>query len=465
MNARTAESTESAAHRPRRVLIVSYWFPPFHAVASLRMGKFAKHLMAAGWDVRVLTADATNLAYMTLEIPRDKVVYTPWTEVDRTLEDTIARVRRMLRGARPPKQSASDPASPESPAAPVESPAWRKALRRLYLEVVRWPDNRAGWIRPALQAGDDIIANWRPDAIYATAPPPTSLVIADRLSRKHGIPWVAEFRDLWSEHPYYEYSAVRRFFERMWDQRVLTRAAAIVTVSPVWRPRLEARYGRPAITAMNGFVVEDFPERPPVAPETAGPLRIVYTGHIYQGHRDPTPLFVALRRLGLTPADVAVEFLGSGVEDVRRLAAAAGVTDLVRILKPVDHRQSLAIQLHADVLLHLQWCDPKEEGTIAGKIFDYLGARRPILGIALEDSIVAKLLHERHAGLVTNDPAKIAEQVSAWLNAKRAGGIPPLPASASEGLDRATQFEKMAALLSKVVAVPAVGPARLREAG
>lgn len=445
--------------RPRgRVLLVSYWFPPFQAVASLRMGKFAKFLLERGWDVRVIAAGDTNPPTLALEIPKDRVTHTTWTDVDRVLEDAVARLRG--RAAQSPSDSVGAQLTAAAPTVERKGSAWRAFARRAYQEVMRWPDNRVGWMRPALAAADKLMESWRPDVIYATSPPATSLVVAERLSRKHSIPWVAEFRDLWSDHPYYEYSNVRRFFERRWDQRVLSRAAAIVTVSPIWQPRLAARYGRPAITAMNGFVVEDFPEKPPVAPETSGPLRIVYTGHIYHGHRDPTPLFTALRQIGATPSDVLVEFVGSEVEGVRRLAADAGILDLVRIHDPVSYRRSLELQLHADVLLHLQWCDPKEEGTIAGKIFDYLGARRPVLGIALEDCVVAKLIHERKAGLVTNDPAKIAGQVSAWIKAKRAGGLAPLPASASDGLDRATQFENVEALLRDIVA-----PAHLRQAG
>jgi len=445
MNARLAESASNAA-RPRRVLIVSYWFPPFQAIAALRMGKLAKHLLDNGWDVRVLTADATDYPGMTLEIPRERVRYTPWTDVDRTLENALGR----LRAKRPPEGASPQASHEGATKSATPSPAWRRALRNLYQECVRLPDNRAGWTRPALAEGDRLIATWRPDVIYATSPPPTSLIVADRLARKHAIPWVAEFRDLWSDNPYYEYSPVRHAFERVWDQRVLTRAAAIVTVSPVWQPRLEARYGRPVITAMNGFVPEDLPKRPPVEPEATGPLRIVYTGHIYHGRRDPTPLFAALREAKVTPADVVVEFIGSGVDEVERLAAQTGVLDLVHVLPPVEYRDSLGVQLHADILLHLQWCDPREEGTIAGKLFDYLAARRPILGIALEDSIAAKLIRERAAGLVTNDPAKIAAQLAKWLAEKRAGGVPPLPAAASEGLERAAQFEKIALLLANV---------------
>lgn len=447
-----------------RALIVSYWFPPYSAVASRRMGKLAKFLLARGWDVRALSAAATNPATLPLEIPNDHVVYAPWSDVDRLLENAVAR----LRGKPPadPQTTADEGMSAAAPTVGRKPSALRTFARKAYQEIVRWPDNRAGWMRPALEAGDKMIGEWRPDVIYATSPPPTSLVVAERLATKHGVPWVAEFRDLWSDHPYYEYSPVRRFFERRWDQRVLTRAAAIVTVSPIWQPRLAARYGRPAITAMNGYVLDDFPERPPVPPETSGPLRILYTGHIYHGHRDPTPLFRALKMMAAKPEDVVVVFVGSEVEGLRNLAAAEGVVDLMRVEEPVTYRRSLEMQLHADVLLHLQWCDPKEEGTIAGKIFDYLGARRPVLGIALEDSVVAKLIHERGAGLVTNDPAKIAAEVERWIKAKKAGGVPPLPASACEGLDRDTQFEKIETLLSGIVRpARSHAPAAIKRAG
>lgn len=447
-----------------RALIVSYWFPPYSAVASRRMGKLAKFLLGRGWDVRALSAAATNPATQALEIPKERVVYAPWSDVDRLLEDAFAR----LRGKRPadPQALADEGMSAAAPTIGRKPSALRTFARKAYQEVVRWPDNRAGWLRPALEAGDKLIGEWRPDVIYATSPPATSLVVAERLARKHNVPWVAEFRDLWSDHPYYEYSPLRRFFERRWDQSVLTRAAAIVTVSPIWQPRLAARYGRPTITAMNGYVLEDFPQKPPVAPEITGPLRILYTGHIYHGHRDPTPLFRALKMIEAKPEDVVVEFVGSEVEGLRRLAEAAGALDLVRIEEPVTYRRSLEMQLHADVLLHLQWCDPKEEGTIAGKIFDYLGARRPILGIALEESVVAKLIHERNAGLVANDPVKIAAEVARWIKLKKAGGVPPLPAAACEGLDRETQFEKIESLLSDI-ARPAQGqvPAAIKRTG
>ena len=427
-----------------RVLIVSYWFPPFNAIAAIRAGKLAKHLYDQGWDARVLTAADTGDPSLAVEIPGENVIYTAWSDVDRHLERALDRLRGRASGGATPV--ATTPSSQVT----REPSALRKFARQAYKEIVRWPDNRVGWLRPAVAAGSKLLGSWRPDVIFASAPPPTALLVADRLSRTHGVPWVAEFRDLWSDNPYYEYSSLRRWFERAWDQRVLTRATALVTVSPTWKPHLEARYGRPTIVAMNGFVADDFPEVPPVVPEAAGPLRIVYTGHIYQGYRDPTPLFDAIREIGATRSDLVVEFIGGEADSVRALAAACGVADLVQAHPPVSYRRALELQLHADVLLHLQWCDPKDEGTIAGKIFDYLYTRRPILGIALADSVAAKMIHERKAGLVTNDVAKIAAQLRVWLRAKQSGGVAPLPASSSAGLERAVQFEKIRVLLEEV---------------
>lgn len=443
----------SPAATAPRVLIVSYWFAPFSTIAAIRASKLAKHLIDQGWDVRVLTAgDTATNATLQLEVPRSVVTYTKWDRVGRHLEDIRARLRAAI-GKKAPEAEPAPPSNDAPPqSATKQKSAFRQALSTAYLDIVEWPDNRAGWKKYALEAGAKIVKEWRPDVIYATSPPATALIVADKLSRTTGIPWVGEMRDLWTDHPYYEHSRLRLALERIWDQRVLSRAAAIVTVSPGWRQRLMDRYARPVVVAMNGFVAADFPKAPPHPPETTGPLRIVFTGHIYTGYRDPSPLFEALRDLRLSPQDVLVEFVGAKDKAVREFAERFGLTNHIRVLPTVPYTRALEIQLGADVLLHMQWCDPKEHGTIAGKIFDYLGARRPILGIALEDCVVADLVRERGAGLVTSDPKKIAVQVEHWLAQKRQGGIPPLPAEASEGFERSVQFERIRDLLDRQVA-------------
>lgn len=440
----------SVGLRPR-ILIVSYWFPPFAAVASLRMGKLAKHLLEHGLDVRVLAADKTGPATMPVELGRERIVYTDWVDVDRFVENFVAR----LRGTAGRTMDHTLPAVPPQTAdtkPPPRFQALRKAYHWAHREIARWPDNCAGWTRAAVSAGDRLIGAWRPDVIFATSPPVTSLIVADRLARRHQLPWVAEFRDLWCDNPYYEYSSLRRLVERVWERRVLGRASAIVSVSPVWLKPYLNRFGKKTITAMNGYVAEDYPAVPPVPPQTAGPLHILYTGHIYAGYRDPGPLFAALRNLGVGPQDVRVEFVGTEIGAAMAAAEQHGVTHLVSVGPQIGYREALARQLAADVLLHMQWCDPRENGTIAGKIFDYIGTRRPILGIGLEDSVVGEMIRTRNAGVVTDDPAKIAQHVAAWMAEKKSGGIAPTPPEAVSGLERSVQFEKVRALLQDLAA-------------
>ncbi|MCS6841315.1 MAG: hypothetical protein NZ701_11090, partial [Roseiflexus sp.] len=115
------------------------------------------------------------------------------------------------------------------------------------------------------------------------------------------------------------------------------------------------------------------------------------------------------------------------------------------------HREALAQQRAADVLLLLLWNDPRERGVYTGKLFEYLGARRPILGIGPAGNVAADLIRERRAGLVSADPAEVAGQLVRWLDAKERGSIPDLPEAVAAGLSRADQTRRLEAFLERLV--------------
>ena len=115
---------------------------------------------------------------------------------------------------------------------------------------------------------------------------------------------------------------------------------------------------------------------------------------------------------------------------------------------PVSYRESLAEQRRADVLLLMQWDDPREQGNIPAKLFEYLAARRPILGLGYEDGVPARIIRERQAGLISNDPDIIARQLAIWLDQKRRKGlIAPLPEAVCAGFSRDEQFAKLEDIL------------------
>ena len=244
-------------------------------------------------------------------------------------------------------------------------------------------------------------------------------------------------------------------------------AVATVTVSEPWARSYSDRYGTPALVVGNGYDPADYDSTLGPAAAESGLLRIVYTGAIYVGRRDPSPLFEALACLGVERGGVRVEFFGADETRVIAHALRHGVSHLVTVHPSIPYLESVAVQRRADVLLLIQWNDPREQGNVPGKLFEYLGARRPILGLGLENGVPAKIIRERSAGLFSNDPMAIARQLRAWLEVKRrTGSVPPLPEAARTGVSRDEQFQKLERLLTSVVeSGPAgsAGPPRQRQ--
>lgn len=416
---------------PMRILLVSYWFPPTNVIGAVRASKFARYMREAGHDVRVLGGPAGEPLGLMLEIPE--------AAVSRPVVAGPTASRGRLAAARSRLLEHSD-------AWGLTSGRAGKVLREHFYAVLERPDKQADWIEPAIALGRALMRDWRPDVIVASAPPYSGLIVAARLHEESGVPWVAELRDPWSGNVYNDRPAWRDWLDRRMERRTLSGAAALVAVSPVVTRDLRARYKQPIATVLNGFAPEDLPAPSARVPHDV--LRIVYTGTIYAGHRDPSPLFAAIARL---PADarrqVRVVFYGPTDTQVRALAAPHGVQEQVVVMPAVNYRTSLEHQAQADVLLLLQRNHPSDEGNVPAKFFEYLGALRPILLLGYEQGVLARMIRERFAGLISNDPAAIAGQLQTWITQSRAEGVPALAEAARAGLSRAEQFGEYEAFL------------------
>lgn len=428
-----------------RVLIVSFAFPPSNVIGAVRVGKLARYLDQRGHDVRVLATDIVEDRSLPLEISRERVVYTEY----RQRQHWIDRIARLLRGHAALHAGVRRDNAPAQDGAPARS--LRQTFRRHYLGLIHIPDMRADWVRTAIPAGRQLIKEWKPEIIFASAPPNTGLIVAGRLARADKIPWVADFRDLWVDNPYYSEPGWRRRIDAILERRILRRAAGLVTVSPIWAEQLRRRHGKDVTVVYNGYAEEDFP---PIAQRTdsGGSLTIRYMGSIYRGFRDPSALFSAIALLpDHLRACMNVEFFSDEGDAVLDTAAAHRVGSAVTVKPRVPYRDALALQIEADVLLLLQSSDPRDEGNLPAKLFEYLYARRPILFIGYERGIAARLVIERSAGLVSNSPAKIRDQLQRWFEDKHAGRLHRLDPSVSLGLGREDQYAKLERLLAEIV--------------
>lgn len=375
-----------------RILLVSYDFPPFNCIGAVRVGKTAKYLHLLGHDVRVVCADDQPLPKtLPVEIPESQIVRTPWINVNALPELLLGGRERVAREGYVPRGSGRT--------------IWGR-LRRIYKAVLNFPDGRVGWGIYAYRAAGRMIQGWRPDVIYASAMPFTSHLVAARLSARYRIPWVAEFRDLWTDHPSYSYGLFRRTLDEHLERRTLSGAAAMVTVSEPLATTLRRKYNKPTAVITNGYDPSDYPE-PKQLSSASDTLRIVYTGTVYEGRQDPSPLFRAINRLGALGRRVRVEFYGRYVESVRALATKLNVQDQVQTFPAIPYKESLAKQVNADLLLLLLWNDESQPGVYTGKLFEYIGAGRPILAIGPLRNVAAELIREKSLGIVTNDEAEL----------------------------------------------------------
>lgn len=436
-----------------KILIVSWYFPPSNTMGALRVGKLAGYLLSRGHDVRVLSArDVPRPQNLRQEFPEDRVVRTRWLDVNRLPRAAAQWRRRRSKdaraGTRPASGREAGPNSDRKPQGGATNASLASRLGALYANALNLPDAYVGWIPYAAAAGRRLVRSNRPELIFASGPPFTGLVVGHILARSCRLPWVAEFRDRWADDPYYPPPPWRHGLEKMLERRLARSAAALVTVSAPWAADYRQKYGKPTETIYNGFDPNDFGAPGGGAPEP-DLLRIVHTGRIYPGRRDPSPLFRAIRLMN-GARRVRMAFYGAEDSQVMPLAEAHQVADLVEIHPHVPYDQSLAAQREADVLLFMQWNDPREQGNVPGKLFEYLAVRRPILGLGLEVGVPASIIRDRSAGLFSNDPGEIAAQISAWIDKKRQEGrIGPLPEAVRAGFARDEQFGRLETLLAE----------------
>jgi hypothetical protein len=439
--------------RSLRVLLVSHWFPPANVIGAVRVGKFAGYLHEAGHDVRVIAAPGEGDQSLALEFPASRVAYARGWAVDQKFDGLAKLVRRLLAdtsggGAMRHAPAGDAVAGQRSGLKARQRTSISDTLARHYAALTRIPDARAGWIGAATAAGRGIVRAWRPDIVFASAPPYSGLIAASRIARACGAPWIAELRDLWADNTYHHDPGWRLCVDRLLERLTLGSAAGLVTVTPRWAESLRRRYGQPIACVLNGYVEEDFPASPP-KPPPGEVVSLLYTGGIYPGYRDPSPLFRAIAGLGAERDRVAVHFYGPPPAAVSPLSAEHGVADRVFVHDPVSYKASLALQASADVLLLMQWNNQKDAGNVPGKFFEYLGARRPILMIGYEHGDLAAMIRERAAGFVANDPVAIARQLRAWI-AQKSFGIAAVAPQARAGMTRAEQYSKLEQFLTGI---------------
>lgn len=422
-----------------KILILAHTFPPFNASGSVRVAKLAEYLYDQGHDIRIISA--ANLLFpktLKVRLPAEMVTSVAWRRIEAPID--LLRAARSNKGKETTGWRHTDPLRP----------SLVKRAVIAYRSLLSFPDPQVGWIRPATRAGDSLLRSWRADLIYSSALPFSSHVVAHRLSAKWQIPWIAEFRDLYSGNPYTDLWSIRATIDKWVERKIVATASAVVSVSGPLTDYLLRLHGKPAATIMNGFDTADLNEAPDMsATYDASKVTLVYTGIIYPGRRDPAVLFEALRRMGDERRQFEVRFYGTNLESVSAQAKAIGVADVVQVNPAVSRMDCLGLQKAADGLLLLLWDSPLEQGVLTGKLFEYAGARRPVLSLGCVGGGAAELIRLERLGVATSDPDLVVAFLRELRRLKAEKGSTRLDRGA-DALSRAMQFQQLEQFLGSI---------------
>jgi hypothetical protein len=382
------------------LLVIAFHFPPIQGSSGVhRTLSFSRYLAEFGWKVTVLTAHERAYANVRAE---NEALIPPDVEVIRALAwDTVRHF----------------------------------SIRQRYPRLLALPDRWQSWIVGGVLSGLRFIRKQRPHAIYSTFPIASAHVIGLTLQRLTGVPWIADFRDPMTQEDYPKDESLRRLLERI-EGKVFGRAAGICVTTPSAASYYRSRFPGAAEKIRvigNGFDPTIFGT---VSEEVAGlqavqdrKLILLHSGLLYPVDRNPEPFLRALRELrdsGKIQADsVELRLRASGFDDqYAALVSRLGLGDMVKLLPPLPYEAALRELLSADALVLFQGSGVNRQ--IPAKLYEYLYASRPIIGITDPDGDTGMTLREFGIPGIARleDSAAIRSMLEASLRGVREGRYP-----------------------------------------
>ena len=374
----------------KRVLLLAYMFPPIVDGGAFRPASFARYLPEFGYETTVLTRPDSGKLPLN---PESLSSLPSSVEVHRVplgfVEGWNDRFKRRLRFL-----ASIESAVGKAPGWFAEAVAWRAARRDHHLQ---W---EGAWMEPAIEEGLKLIEQYRPAAIIATGPPFESLKAGWHLHQRTRIPWIADFRDPWTYGVLWNPSNPKRArVEQEWEERVVRSAGKILVVTPSMARTMRETHPEAAGKVellMNGF--EDMVD-PAVSPP-ADRLVMSYIGSVTH-RRLPAVFFEAVRRLRTNHPeiirDLRVQLIGPNYDDTspNERINAEGVADIVEWLGPVSQNRSRELMRQSHVLLHIECVATY---AVSGKLFEYLAAKRPVVGMTPSGSDDEWFLNQSGAG-------------------------------------------------------------------
>ncbi len=434
----------------KRVLIITYYWPPSGGSGVQRWLKMSKYLPEYGWQPVIYTTE--NAEYPIIDHSLEKDVAPNIEVIRRPITEPYSAYKKFLGINKDETVKMGFIQEKE------KNKSWKSDLSLWVRGNFFIPDARCGWVKPSVRFLKEYLNEHPVDAIISTGPPHSMHLIAMKLKEALGLPWIADFRDPWTEIDYYNDLHITAWADRKHhrlEQEVLTKADKVVTVAPDGARRLGRLGNRNVRTIYNGFDRNDDAQTPVNLSEQ---FTITYLG-VLSKIQNPSNLWQALAELIKEDSgfdkNLKINMIGQIDSAVVSSIDENGLTQHVAYSPYMPHDQVSAVHRSSTLLLLLLMPDsePRAKGLLTGKLFEYMASGRPILCIGPEDGDAARILRETGAGQTISfeDKEKIKEALKnlyqRYLENTLEGNTNPKV----ENYSRQVMTQQYAALLNQAI--------------
>lgn len=391
----------------KKVLLISYYWPPAGGIALLRALKTAKYLRDFGWEPIVFTA--ADAHYPSIDPTSARDIPADLTVLKQKIWEPY-HIYKFITG----KQKDANVNNVFY--VQEDADKWTHRLSVWIRSNFFIPDARALWIRPSVKFLTEYLKEHPVDAIWSTGPPHTNNRIATLLKKRFDVPWIADFQDPWTQVDYYQMLSLTKWgaakHERM-EQEVFEQADVCTIVSDTWKRDLQAIGAQQVEVLPLGYDVADFQH---LKQEVKNEFTLTHLGMMGYD-RNPRTLFAVLRDLKTEYPDfdqqLKIKLIGMVDPRVEEAIKANQLTENVALVGSVPRDEALREMLNSPILLLLLNQQDNAKGRIPGKLFEYLYSRRPILALGPTDSDVAQILTQTKGGVTCDydDYERIKKEV------------------------------------------------------
>ena len=375
----------------KKVLIITYYWPPAGGPGVQRWVKFVKYLRDFGIEPIIYTPENPTYPildpHIAADIPEDLTllktkIFEPYALASLFSKEKTQKISAGI--------------------IPTKKPSLLDKLLLWIRGNLFIPDARVLWVRPSVKYLSEYLTEHPIDTIITTAPPHSLHLIGLRLKEKFpSLRWIADFRDPWTTIGYHSQLRLTKRSARKhlaMECTVLQTADTLIVTSPSTQREFQAKTSRPIEVITNGYD-DDFPTQTP----TLSPYFLLSHIGSLLSERNPEPLWQVLSEMTKEQPDFRRDLrlclAGKVSDEVLTSLQKWQLTGYLDLKGYISHTEAIALQRQSQLLLLLEINHPKTEGIIPGKLFEYMASQRPILALGYKQWDVKDIIAQTQTGI------------------------------------------------------------------